>query len=182
MVQAFSRSVVNMMIAQPVWLGCRFTFVTALMLVMLGCGGQPIETRTAHGEQRRPVAGEAQQSDEQRVVAVALDQIGVPYRYGGNDRSGFDCSGLVQYSYARAGIGVPRTTGQLWNAAQPVEKHRLQPGDLLFFDIEGKMSHVGLYVGDGHFVHAPSSGRSVSVGNLRSGYYAKALIRGGRIE
>jgi len=114
------------------------------------------------------------------AAAIAMNQVGTPYRYGGSSPDGFDCSGLVQYSYARAGIYLPRTTSALWNYAQPVDRNRMRAGDLLFFNIAGKMSHVGLYLGDGRFVHAPSSGKVVSVENLRSDYYSRAFLRAGR--
>ncbi len=116
----------------------------------------------------------------ERAAIIALQQIGVPYRYGGDSTSGFDCSGLVQYAYRQAGRTVPRTTGQLWDGTSPVRRDALQPGDVLFFEIEGKMSHVGLYVGGGEFVHAPSSGRRVSVETLDSPFYAAAFLRAGR--
>jgi len=111
---------------------------------------------------------------------IALDQVGVPYRYGGSTPQGFDCSGLVQFSYSRAGVAVPRTTGQLWSASRTVDEDELRAGDLLFFSIDGKMSHVAMYLGDRRFVHAPQSGRTVSVGSLEAPFYRSALIRAGR--
>ena len=77
---------------------------------------------------------------------------------------------------------MPRTTGQLWNSTGMVEYQDLQAGDLLFFRFDGKMSHVGIYVGDERFVHAPSTGRSVSVESLDEAYYRQALMRAGRIR
>jgi cell wall-associated NlpC family hydrolase len=123
---------------------------------------------------RHTVAGD-------RAASIALDQVGVPYRYGGSSPSGFDCSGLVHYSYSHAGVSVPRTTGQLWSAAKTVDRYELQAGDVLFFSIEGKMSHVGMYLGEQRFVHAPQSGRSVSVASLESPFYKAAFIRAGRL-
>lgn len=117
----------------------------------------------------------------QLVADIAMRQVGVPYRYGGATTSGFDCSGLVHYSYAKAGRSVPRTTAGLWQSARPVSYAELQTGDVLFFRIEGKMSHVGVYVGAGRFVHAPASGRQVSVESLGSDFYSLAFIRGGRL-
>lgn len=111
---------------------------------------------------------------------MALNQVGVPYRYGGNTPSGFDCSGLVHYSYAAAGVSIPRTTSGQWAQLSPVDTRDMRSGDLLFFEISGKMSHVGMYVGDGRFVHAPSSGRTVSIETLESPFYRKAFIRAGR--
>lgn len=114
------------------------------------------------------------------AVAIAMQQIGVPYRYGGATPSGVDCSGLVHYSYARAGQRLPRTTATLWSELRPVAKSNIESGDILFFRISGKMSHVGLYIGNDQFVHAPSSGRVVSVASLRSDFYRDAFIRAGR--
>lgn len=114
------------------------------------------------------------------AVKIALGQVGIPYRYGGASPSGFDCSGLVHYSYLKAGKSVPRTTGQLWSATATVDRRNMRAGDLLFFNIDGKMSHVGLYIGDSRFVHAPSSGKTVSVESLDSEFYRRAFIRAGR--
>lgn len=114
------------------------------------------------------------------AVSVAMQQVGLPYRYGGATPQGFDCSGLVYYSYGRAGKLLPRTTAGLWGAMQPVARDDLQVGDILFFRISGKMSHVGLYVGRSEFVHAPSSGKVVTLESLRSPFYEDALIRAGR--
>ena len=116
----------------------------------------------------------------QRAANVAMQQVGVPYLYGGSTTSGFDCSGLVQFSYGRVGKTVPRTTGQLWAASATIKRADLRAGDLLFFSIEGKMSHVGMFVGGQKFVHAPSSGRTVTVASLTSPFYSSALIRAGR--
>lgn len=116
-----------------------------------------------------------------RAANVAVRQVGAPYRYGGTTPSGFDCSGLVQYAYRQVGVRVPRTTAQLWRHASPVNDDRMRPGDLLFFDIGGKPSHVGIYLGDGRFVHAPSTGRRVTTESLSSEYYRRRLLRAGRL-
>jgi len=115
-----------------------------------------------------------------RAAGIALQQVGVPYRYGGSTPSGFDCSGLVYFSYARVGKPISRTTGQLWKEVDPIDRRDLRVGDLLFFNMAGKMSHVGLYLGDDQFVHAPSTGKVVAVESLQSDYYNRAFIRGGR--
>ncbi len=156
------------MISQPALIGRRLICLVALISVAAGCGTQQSASRS-------PSASIGDQA-----VIVALAQVGVPYRYGGATPSGFDCSGLVQYSYSRVGVSVPRTTKALWNDARPVSQSQMRAGDLLFFNIAGKMSHVGMYIGGDRFVHAPSTGRVVSVASLRSDYYRKALIRAGR--
>lgn len=111
---------------------------------------------------------------------MAVRQLGIPYRFGGTTVAGFDCSGLAQYAYARAGKRIPRTTAQQWQELAPVARNRLVAGDLLFFRIDGKISHVGLYLGENRFVHAPSSGRKVSIAELDSDFYKRAFVRGGR--
>lgn len=152
------------MIAQP----GRFLLLF-MMLALAACGSSPT------------APDRSAQSPGARAAAVALDQVGVRYRYGGNGPQGFDCSGLVHYAYAQAGVAVPRTTGQLWAAADDVDRGDLRAGDILFFRIEGKMSHVGMYLGERRFVHAPQSGRSVSVASLDAPFYQGALLRAGRI-
>lgn len=123
----------------------------------------------------------AEESPGHRAALAALAQVGVPYRYGGQSPSGFDCSGLVHFAYLEAGLSVPRTTKQLWSAAETIERRELQAGDLLFFRIDGKMSHVGMYLGQRRFVHAPQSGRTVAVASLEMPFYRQALVRTARI-
>lgn len=138
-------------------------------MVLQACAGQAPATAESH------TVGD-------RAAAEALNQLGAPYRYGGHAPTGFDCSGLVHYAYAVAGRSVPRTTGALWEHAEPVADRELQRGDLLFFRFDGKMSHVGIYVGNGRFVHAPSSGKMVSMAKLHSGAYRSAYVRAGRLR
>jgi cell wall-associated NlpC family hydrolase len=115
-----------------------------------------------------------------RIVFTALQMVGVPYRYGGAAPDGFDCSGLVQYAYRKAGVSVPRTSREQLRASRPVRLDELTAGDLLFFQSRDN-SHVGIYVGEGRFVHAPATHRNVSIGSLRDGYYRKNFVRAGRI-
>lgn len=126
-----------------------------------------------------PTVGSHDRVGEQ-AASVALQQVGTPYRYGGRSPTGFDCSGLVHYAYASAGLSIPRTTAGQWAQLTPVSDRDMRTGDLLFFNIDGKMSHVGLYIGNGRFVHAPSSGKRVTVERLDTRYYSKAFIRAGR--
>ena len=116
----------------------------------------------------------------EQAAYIASRQVGVPYRYGGSGRSGFDCSGLVYYAYGQLGVSLPRTTAALWTSLDPVADAAIRVGDVLFFDIDGKASHVGMYLGEGRFVHAPSSGRHVTVARLDRGFYREAFIRAGR--
>jgi len=99
---------------------------------------------------------------------------GKPYRPGGNSTRGFDCSGLVQYSYAQVNMQLPRNTEGLWAGSRTVSRSDVRPGDLLFFHQEGKRnSHVAIYVGSNRFVHAPSSGKRVSTASLTDRYWSQ---------
>jgi len=139
--------------------------------LLAGCSSAP---------SRPAAAGSAGDAVGRQVLAVAADQLGKPYRYGGAGPRGFDCSGLVQYAYGGAGITVPRTTTQQLRRARPVD--RLRPGDVVFFRIEPpKISHVGIYAGNGRFIHAPSSGKRVSYAELDDPYWRRRLVATGRL-
>jgi len=108
--------------------------------------------------------------------------LGVPYRFGGEaPETGFDCSGLVYYSYAEAGISVPRTSQEQFKAARKIALDDAAAGDLIFFQDQAKLSHVGIYLGGDLFVHAPSTGKTVSVASLSSPYYQRHLVAVGRL-
>ncbi|MDH5622789.1 MAG: C40 family peptidase [Gammaproteobacteria bacterium] len=154
-----------------------FALTITMLAVVMGCSSQPVQNAA------RPPARDALVRTHgigEKAAAIAYQQVGVPYRYGGATAQGFDCSGLVHYAYGRAGKPIARTTGALWSSTTSVSRGALQVGDLLFFDIDGKISHVGLYLGNEKFVHAPSSGRTVTVERLNSPFYEAAFIRGGR--
>jgi murein DD-endopeptidase len=110
------------------------------------------------------------------AASQAAKMIGRPYRFGGSAPSGFDCSGLVQYGYRQAGVRLPHNTDQQRAMGRPVRVEELRRGDLLFFNQEGKkFGHVGIYLGRGMFVHAPSSGKSVRSDRLEAPYWRKHL-------
>jgi cell wall-associated NlpC family hydrolase len=112
----------------------------------------------------------------------ALKMVGKPYRYGGASPSGFDCSGLVQYSYRQAGLALPHNTDKQRSVSRLIKVAELRRGDLVFFNQEGKKyGHVGIYVGGGKFVHAPSSGKSVRSDRLDSPYWRKHLSEARRL-
>lgn len=143
-----------------------------LAAVLSGCVSPPVQ----------PLAPDSM-SVGRRAAQQALQLVGAPYRYGGSTPRGFDCSGLVHYSYARAGMGIPRTTrGQRMHSRRLSPKH-LQAGDLLFFNQEGKRaSHVALYVGNNRFVHAPSSGKTVQLSTLANPYWQHHFLDARRLE
>ena len=110
------------------------------------------------------------------ALARALLVINTPYTYGGNNPDGgFDCSGLVHYVMSAEGNKrLPRTTAQWAAASRPIDNAALQRGDLVFFNTSGaRFSHMGIYVGDGKFVHAPSTGGTVRLQNLTDRYFAQ---------
>ncbi len=116
------------------------------------------------------------------ALRAAHDALGTPYRYGGEDRHGFDCSGLVQWSYARAGLYLPRTTEEQFADTTPIGMEAVVPGDLLFFRLQGRqVSHVGIYVGDGAFIHAPATGRRVEIARLDDPFWQRRVVRVGRV-
>lgn len=115
------------------------------------------------------------------VIVTARKMLGAPYRYGGANPHGFDCSGLVSYAYQRAGIQVPRTSSEQFRQSSRVPLQRLQAGDLLFFRLSPpKVSHVAIYDRDGRFIHAPSSGKRVAYASLDNPYWRKHLVAAGR--
>jgi cell wall-associated NlpC family hydrolase len=146
-------------------------------LIAAGCGGTP-------SREAAPQAPAGQGSIEARdaVAMLALSMIGVRYKYGGADpREGFDCSGLVYYSYVSNGLAVPRTSQEQFGAARKIPLEDALAGDLLFFQDQERLSHVGIYLGDGRFVHAPSSGDTVRIAHIDAPYYQRHLVAVGRL-
>jgi cell wall-associated NlpC family hydrolase len=117
-----------------------------------------------------------QQAADVTIYAIGL--IGTPYRFGGNTpESGFDCSGLIGHVYQqRAGIVPPRTVGRMQTWGQPVPKQSLRSGDLVIFGQRNVVSHAGIYVGQGRFVHAPSTGGTVRLDHLSSKYWSAQQV------
>jgi cell wall-associated NlpC family hydrolase len=144
-------------------------------------------TRYSYQVNARPIPTRTQPKREvtslDRVVWNAQKQQGKMYRYGGESpTTGFDCSGLTQFAFGRgAGVALPRTAADQYRAATKVSPAQAQKGDLVFFNTRGRhVSHVGIYLGDGRFVHAPRTGRAITTEAL-DGYWAKRLIGFGRI-
>ncbi len=130
----------------------------------------------------RPVTGYAPYMGE-KAAATAETMIGRPYKYKGDSPEGFDCSGLVRYSYLAAGLTVPHGTKSLRSVTHPVSYREIRIGDLLFFNERGKKSsHVGIYLGDDVFVHAPSSGGKVRKESLFDPYWKKSFLEARRFN
>jgi cell wall-associated NlpC family hydrolase len=111
------------------------------------------------------------------VVQAAMGLQGIPYRDGGADPSGFDCSGFTQYVFAQAGAQLPREVRDQFKVGQPVERGAQQPGDLVFFATTSPAaSHVGIVIGDDEFVHAPSSRGVVRVERMSVPYWSRRFV------
>ena len=129
-----------------------------------------------------PVAAPARgPTASQVMVDTATSMIGQPYLFGGNGPGGFDCSGLVVYSAANAGVRVPRTAAEQLEFGRPVARSELQAGDLLFMHLSSKELHVAIALDRQLFVHAPSSGGRVRVDSLLAPPYAKGFIAARRV-
>ena len=110
------------------------------------------------------------------LVASTLGFLGVPYRRGGATlETGFDCSGFVKYMFENTlGLVLPRSAAQQAAATEKIDSSELKPGDLVFFNtMRRAFSHVGIYVGDGKFIHAPRAGKAVNIDDMRSAYWQK---------
>jgi cell wall-associated NlpC family hydrolase len=144
-----------------------------LALILPGCASAPLF---------RP-SSEVSATVADRAAAHAATMRGRPYHYGGASVStGFDCSGLVYYSYRQAGVDLPHSTEALRKTSKAISVSSLRRGDLVFFDLEGKKgSHVGIYLGEGRFIHAPSTGKSVRNDRLDSPYWKKHLSEARRV-
>ena len=119
------------------------------------------------------------------LLRRAMGLLGTPYRWGGTSPdSGFDCSGLVNYVFRTAlGIELPRVSRDMAGNGEKIERAALSAGDLVFFGRRGKrVDHVGIYVGNGQFVHAPRTGRDVTVSRLDTGYWAGRFLQARRVE
>lgn len=164
------------MIKKPAAPTARGFFIACIFLhtlFLLGCSSQQTAPEAAS-----PLASE--------VVFNAMQQVGRPYRYGGSSpQTGFDCSGLIHYSYQQAlGIATPRTVKAIYSASYPnIEQQDLQPGDIVVFatNWKNKPDHAGIYVGKQRFVHAPSSGGVVQIDPLNRGYWQKHFLTGKRV-
>jgi cell wall-associated NlpC family hydrolase len=137
----------------------------------------PAAAATAVGTTGTPLP-----ADGYAIVGTALDLRGSPYRDGGSDPSGFDCSGFVEYVFGRHGIAVPRTVTDLYRTGRDVLPNDLQAGDLVFFTTTAPgPTHVGMSIGGDEFVHAPSSAGLVRVEHLSARYWAARFIGARRL-
>lgn len=121
-------------------------------------------------------------SDNTALIDFAKKYLGVPYVYGGSSPSGFDCSGFVQYVFSNFGVKLSRTTYTQVNEGVAVSKENLQAGDLVFFGTASNVSHVGIYISDGNFIHASKPGDTVKINSLYSDYYVRNYYTARRVR
>lgn len=149
------------------------------ILFLAACSGPPAPAKSKAAKQL--AASATGKNARATALDTARSMLGVAYRYGGTDPRGFDCSGLVHYSYAQAGIRLPRTAQAIFRASQLVDPRDVQAGDLVFFTISSKkIAHVGIYADSNRFIHAPSSGKGVSYASLGNPYWKNRLVAVGR--
>ncbi|MGB0128924.1 MAG: C40 family peptidase [Rhodocyclaceae bacterium] len=157
------------MVPQALNTGWSKTLVTLTIVALAGCSIGPSQpTRPAL------VVGDREKGHE--VVMYAFGLIDIDYRFGGsNPESGLDCSGMVSYLYRQVtGARLPHNAAAIAQLARPIERAALQPGDLVFFNTQGKpFSHIAIFVGEDRFVHAPSTNGKIRINRLSERYYAQ---------
>jgi murein DD-endopeptidase len=148
-------------------------FVIAIAAAALSACASALSTQETDGS---PTIGE-------KAAQTAVSMIGRPYRYRGDSPEGFDCSGLVRYSYLTAGVNVPHGTKSLMKVTKTLSMADARTGDLLFFEERGKKySHVGIYLGSDVFVHAPGAGGKVKKDNLQDPHWKKSFLEVRRFD
>ncbi|MFZ2289518.1 MAG: C40 family peptidase [Halopseudomonas yangmingensis] len=151
----------------------RLTLLLIVLALLVGCSSRPVEVAPT------PVVVPQASPVHNDVLFKAFGLVGTPYRYGGSSpETGFDCSGLIHYVYREAaGLQLPRTTSglQAMQAKAP-SRNALRPGDLVLFSTSGKrgVDHAGIYVGEGRFLHAPSTGGRVRLDELQASYWQRS--------
>ena len=176
--------------AHDIWrrfrqISCANKSVPILLVLLAGCASSPpprppvnqapVETWNGSG------GSSSLRSRGEELADFALRLRGLPYRYGGATRDGFDCSGLVFFSHRQLGLTVPRTSRDQAKDAREIKESKLRRGDLVFFKIGSRqVNHVGIYIGDRRFVHAPGAGKPVTVNSLDDEYYSQRFTSAGR--
>ena len=118
------------------------------------------------------------------LIMNAMSLIGLSYRFGGNSPTqGLDCSGFMQYIFKRSmGITLPRTSAEMATVGQQVDRANLKPGDMVFFGGGGRVSHVGMYIGNDRFIHAPRTGRDIEITSMNGTYWKNRYITARRVD
>jgi len=147
-----------------------------VLALQTGCAGSPLRSDFDG-------ASYGNASLQKDVIRTARGLLGSPYKYGGTTPAGFDCSGFVNYVFrTAAGLSLPRMTHDLVRFGKPIRAGRLQPADLVYFKIEHqKPLHVGIYLGNGRFIHAPSARGKVNIQSLNQDYWKTRFLGARRV-
>lgn len=161
------------------------TWLVAAALVLAGCSGKRVATGPTKVDNSHvtPYPSTALKGKPKELVDEARTWLGVPYRYGGHSRKGTDCSGFVMEVFQSAcDMALPRSSRDMCKYARPIDRDKLMAGDLVFFvtGSSGKVSHVGLYIGDGRIIHATTS-KGVIESDLSEKYWARTFHSTGRV-
>jgi cell wall-associated NlpC family hydrolase len=161
-----------------------------VVLLLCACASAPPTVTTPDPAVVQPEAepewdgnggGSSMLNRGEALVDVAMRLRGAPYRYGGATLDGFDCSGLVFYAHRQLGLTIPRTSRDQAEQSSPVRAAKLRRGDLVFFKIGSRrVNHVGIYIGNRRFVHAPGAGKPVTINSLDDEFYVNRFSSAGR--
>ncbi|MBL4833336.1 MAG: C40 family peptidase [Pseudomonas sp.] len=169
----------------------KFLIISCLLATLVGCAGSPDQSAAVFPVLNSgtdplldPRTSSPVSPTNNEVIFRAFSLIGTPYRYGGSSpTTGFDCSGLINYVYREAaGVSLPRTTAGLTALKDKAPDKALLPGDLVLFAMSGRrVDHAGIYVGEGRFLHAPSSGGKVRIDELHASYWQSTFMGARRV-
>jgi peptidoglycan DL-endopeptidase CwlO len=150
------------------------TFALSAIVFACACGAPAAAVARQTPGRHAPFPAIPKRTVGERAAAIAVREVGVPYRWGGaSPTAGFDCSGLVYWTYGRLGIDLPHSSYALYDQGRRVARSRMKAGDLLFFS---GLGHVGIYIGRGRMVHAPHSGTRVQVVSLSRSSYGARIV------
>ena len=178
------RRLAVLLLLTPVVAACATTGATPRPFPVPGPPPPPV----AESPTTTPEPSTSPSTDPYAISGTALSLRGAPYRNGGSDPSGFDCSGFVWYVFDHHGLRLPRTVTEQFQAGNHVDQKDLRPGDLVFFDTSGagfqssQATHVGILIGGEEFVHAPSTSGQVRVERLGSSYWAPRFLEARRVQ
>ncbi len=161
----------------------RTVVFTLLLISLIACSHTPKHSETSATKQSKATKYSLEKLNKgEKIAGIAHSLLGSPYKYGGATPNGFDCSGLVYYTHGKLGIRIARTSLQQYKTAKNIKLNELHSGDLVFFKLgRSEVSHVGIYVGGGKFIHAPKSGKRVAVNSLNDNYWRPRIVSGGRL-
>lgn len=150
-------------------------------LLLTGCAPiSSIPSSQPHNSNYRSTGNYSLSPQRRQMMRVAHQSIGARYKWGGETpREGFDCSGLMQHTYLRTGIKIPRTAAQQRDASRRIARSQLRPGDMIFFKTGKRSNHVGIYTGNGEFIHASTSSKRVKKERLNTRYWNEHFVKYG---